>query len=132
MKKTRLGNRCWSLCAGLAVLALSFGTSEAWAQDATTQSLTTTVTRTLASDSRLGGCAALLGDSVGTTTGLNCGDWVVFNCDGSNETQKSDAMRLFDSAQLAFVTGRRVMVWVDQERKIEDFCFAPRIDVLSE
>ncbi len=131
MKKTRLGNRCWSLCAGLAVLALSFGTSEAWAQEAaTTQSLTTTVNRTLASESRLGGCAARLGHAIAAETGLNCPDnWVTFSCDGTHAA-KSDAMRLFDSAQLAFVTGRRAVLWVDQERKANGFCFASRVDVL--
>ena len=133
MKRTRLGNRCWSLCAGLAVLALSLGASEAWAQDSTITpvSLVTTVNRTLTSgDGRLGGCAARLGHSVQEETGLNCPDnWVTFSCDGMH-TSKSDAMRLYDAAQLAFVTRRRTIVWVDDQRKQHGFCFASRIDVM--
>lgn len=133
MKRTQLGNRCWSLCAGLAVMALSLATSETHAQDSTitTMSLTTTVNRTLASgDGRLGGCAARLGHSLQEETGLNCPDnWVTFSCNGTH-TSKSDAMRLYDSAQLAFVTGRRAVVWVDDQRKQNGFCFASRVDVL--
>ena len=38
---------------------------------------------------------------------------------------------MYDSAQLAFVTGRRVRVWVDDTRKHNGFCFVTRIDVLA-
>ena len=133
MKRTRLGNRCWSLCAGLAVMALSLATSEVQAQDsASPVYLTTTVNRTrVTSDSTLGGCGARLAHELRAETGANCPDnWVSFSCDGTH-TSRSDAMRLFDSAQLAFVTGRRAVIFVDDERKHNGYCLAYRVDVLS-
>ena len=64
-------------------------------------------------------------------SGLNCpvGKWVTFSCTGEL-TSKSSAMRLYDSAQLAFVTGRTVRIWVDDTKKHNGYCFASRIDVL--
>ena len=64
-------------------------------------------------------------------SGLNgtVGKWVTFSCTGE-PTSKSSAMRLYDSAQLAFVRGRTVRIWVDDTKKHNGYCFASRIDVL--
>ncbi len=133
-RRTPFANRIGSLCAVSAVLALSLATSEAQAQDATirTEAFISTVNRTrVTADAHMGGCGVRLADAVQEETGLNCpNNWVTFSCIGTHTT-KANAMRLFDSAQLAFVTGRRVAVWVDDVRKHSGFCFASRLDVLS-
>ena len=131
-RRTPFANRIGSLCAVFAVLALSLATSEAQAQDATIRPVgfNSTVTRTrVAADDHMGGCAVRLSHAVQEATGLNCSDnWITFSCIGTHTT-KANAMRLFDSAQLAFVTGRRVAVWVDDVRKHSGVCFASRLDV---
>jgi hypothetical protein len=99
---------------------------------ATTESIETRITRTLAAADAFGGCMAAL-DVPPSDSGLNCpvgGRWVTFSCTGVHAT-KADALRMFDSAQLAFITGRRVRVWVDDTRKHKGHCFVSRIDVLS-
>lgn len=99
---------------------------------ATTVSIDTRITRTLAAaDDAFGGCMAAL-DVAPSESGLDCpaGDkWVTFSCTGEHAA-RSHALRMYDSAQLAFITGRRVRVWVDDTRKHNGFCFVTRIDVL--
>ena len=114
------------LCAALAVPAPG-GAQAAEAR------MSAGVVRTLASeDGRYGGCMAQLSESVAEATGLDCpGRWVAFSCSGEHAS-KAEARRLFDSAQLAFVAGRRAVVWVDDGRRHGGYCFAPRIDVLAE
>ena len=95
--------------------------------------MSTSVVRTLASeDGSYGGCMAQLSESIAEATGLDCpGRWVAFSCSGEH-VSKAEAMRLYDAAQLAFVSGRRAMLRVDDARKHDGYCFAPRIDVLAE
>ena len=95
--------------------------------------MSTGVVRTLASeDGSYGGCMAQLSESIAEATGLDCpGRWVAFSCSGEH-VSKAEAMRLYDAAQLAFVSGRRAMLRVDDARKHDGYCFAPRIDVLAE
>ena len=94
--------------------------------------MTSKIVRTLASeDASYGGCMAELRDSVMEATGLDCeGKWVTFSCVGEH-TSKATARRLYDSAQLAFVTGRRTTLILDDERKHDSYCFVSRIDVLG-
>ena len=93
-----------------------------------------TVTKTLAAtDDRYGGCMAELSVSL-AAQGLRCPNpasrWVTFSCTGTH-TSKSSAMRMLDSAQLAFAMGKTVDVWVDDEKSHNGHCFAERIDVHS-
>lgn len=95
--------------------------------------LQTTVERVMAeTHGRFGGCMAMLATSP-STKGLDCptSRWVTFSCTGVH-TDKAAAMRIYDAAQLAFVTGRKVRVWVDDSRKHGPHCFASRIDVLPD
>ena len=90
------------------------------------------VTRTLASeDAKFGGCMAYLSVSPGGE-GLDCpsGNWVTFSCTGKH-VSKAAALRMFDSAQLAFVGGYNVRVTVDDSRKHNTWCLVERIDVLA-
>ena len=118
---------------GSYMLALALMTAPLPLSQATTVSIETGVTRTMASaDGRFGGCMAAL-EVAPSESGLECpvgSKWVTFSCTGEHAT-KADGLRMFDAAQLAFVTGRRVRVWVDDTRKHNGHCFASRIDVLG-
>lgn len=99
---------------------------------ATTVSIDTRITRTLVAADAFGGCMAAL-DVAPSESGLDCragSKWVTFSCTGEHAA-RSAALRMFDSAQLAFVMERRVRVWVDDTRKHNGFCFVSRIDVLA-
>lgn len=91
------------------------------------------VRRTLTvADDRFGGCMVALSVSP-SEEGLDCPTtkWVTFSCTGTH-TSKSNALRMYDSAQLAFVTGRKVRVDVDDTKKHNGHCFVSRIDVMAE
>lgn len=102
---------------------------------ATTANFVASVTRTMAtSNDAFGGCMVQL-DKSPNSEGLNCeqsGNWVTFSCSGEYVASRADALRMLDSAQLAFVTGRQVRLWVDDERQHNGFCFVYRIDVLAQ
>ena len=101
---------------------------------ATTLQFNATVKRTLAAEeTSFGGCMVFLSVSP-ATEGLNCnpgGNWVTFDCAG-DYLGKASALRMFDSAQLAFMTGRTVRVWVDDTRKHNGWCLVERIDVFAQ
>ena len=109
--------------AGLLTLPL--------AAAATTAVFDAKITRTLASDETVfGGCMVLLNRSP-VSEGLDCnGSWVTFSCSGEH-LSKSSALRMFDSAQMAFLTDRTVRLTVDDTRKHNTRCLVTRIDVLS-
>ena len=100
---------------------------------ATTLQIDAKVTRTLAADeAKFGGCMAWLNMSP-ATEGLDCntGNWVTFSCTGEH-VSKSSALRMFDAAQMAFLTDRTVRVTVDDTRKHNGWCLVERIDVFSQ
>ena len=98
---------------------------------ATTAVVVTTINRTLVADNgRWGGCMVLLKKTL-ADAGLSCPSrWVSFSCDGVFTT-KDVAYRMFDSAQMAYTLGQRVIVWVDDTKKHNGYCYANRIDVLK-
>ena len=113
-------------------LALGFLMLPLVPTSAAVESFDATVMRTLAvADDRYGGCMVALSVSPADNN-LNCPDssWVTFSCNGTH-TSKSSAMRMLDSAQLAFAMGKRVTVWVDDSKTHNNYCFVERIDVHS-
>lgn len=119
--------------AGRYLAALALVAAPVPLSQATIVSIDATITRTLAAaDASFGGCMVAL-DVAPADSGLNCpvdSRWVTFSCTGEHAT-KGEALRMFDSAQMAFVTGRKVKVWVDDTRKHNGHCFVTRIDVLG-
>lgn len=120
-----------TFCKGL--LAVGFLMLPLVPSAAAIESFEATVTRTLSvADERFGGCMVALSVAP-SDQGLDCPAgqrWVTFSCSGTH-TSKSSAMRMLDSAQLAFVTGRSVLVWVDDSKTHNGYCFVERIDILS-
>lgn len=116
------------LCKFAAVAALALGAPAQAAQALIKSEITRTLT---VPDDRWGGCMVMLAESP-ADAGLNCptSRWVTFGCSGVH-AKKSDAQRAFDSAQLAFVSRRGVLVWVDDTKKHNGYCFVSRIDVLA-
>ncbi len=124
--------RIRTLLQGTAVFLLALVPLAA--PQATTQAFVAKVTRTMTTaDGSFGGCMVQL-DKSPRDEGLECPEqpWVTFSCSGPHAQSRADALRMLDSAQLAFVTGRSVRVWVDDARKHNDFCFVNRIDVLAQ
>lgn len=79
-------------------------------------------------DTRFGGCMVALSVAP-ADKGLDCQSrWITFSCTGVYAS-RSSALRMYDSAQLAFVAGRTVRLWVDDTKKHNNHCFAFRIDV---
>lgn len=126
-------------CA-LATLLVAFPLSAPW--HATVQQFEARVVQTLVTtdtvegqenELKFGGCMVAL-DVSPAAQGLNCpdaGNWVTFSCSGTH-TSRSNAMRMLDSAQLAFVSNRRVRVYVDDSRMHNGWCLATRVDVLAD
>lgn len=129
-KKINLLNLRREACV---LLALSISILPLASASAAVASFQATVTRTLATaDGNFGGCMVALSISP-SDEGLMCPvdrRWVTFSCNGTHTT-KGNALRMMDSAQLAFVTGWPVQVWVNDAKKHNDYCFVERINVLS-
>lgn len=98
--------------------------------DAVTKGVIVDIVRTLVvDDGRFGGCMVFT-DVTFVQEGLDCNsNWVSFSCSG-DFTSKDVGYRMFDSAQLAFVLGNRVLLVIDDTKKHNGYCYANRIDVL--
>jgi len=90
------------------------------------------VTRTLVDGNNYGHCMAYI-DSVSLVQANNCvlPGWVTFSCSG-DFNKSSVGYKKFESAQLAFVTGKKVEFLTDDGRKHNSYCFVQRIDVHNE
>lgn len=119
--------RLWQ--AGLSVLLVA---ALALPLQAATMNIKATIEKTLTTtDDRFGGCMVWLSVSP-SDEGMDCptGNWVTFSCSGEHAS-KSSALRMFDSAQMAFALNRNVTVTVDDGKKHNNWCFVSRIDVLG-
>ena len=120
--------------AGLTAAALT--AAAALPAQALTAQVTGEIRRTLTmadlpdASTRFGGCMVALSVSP-SDKGLDCQSrWITLSCTGVYAS-KSSALRMYDSAQLAFVAGRTVRLWVDDTKKHNNHCFAFRVDVLA-
>lgn len=96
-----------------------------------TRALNTMVLGFFSDISRYGGCMANLEDRP-DSVGLACtGSYVTFSCSG-DFAGKDAANRNFEIAQMAYLMGRRVRIYVDDTRKHNGFCLVQRIDMLAE
>lgn len=89
------------------------------------------VLRTLIADKdRWGGCMILI-DQTLSDHGLDCPmSWITLSCNGAFTT-KDVAYRMFDSAQMAFALGKKVLLQVEDTKKHHGACYASRVDVLD-
>ena len=108
----------------------------ALAKQALTQQLT--VTTALQEHNNYGGCMVRIspGPSEAMLDGsfLNCssGDsFVSFDClNKSGQVGKNSAVQMFQTAQLAMITGKKIQLILDDEIKLDGWCLARRVDLL--
>lgn len=88
---------------------------------------TATVISLLTDASEFGGCMARLSKNL-ANHGVDCTSWVTFDCQAeSSAITKSAANTLYQTAQLAFITGRVVKVLAVDSVKVDGQCLATRI-----
>jgi len=76
-----------------------------------------------------GGCMVQLTTDI-ASSGVDCrGNWVSFSCSG-DFTTKDVAYKMLETAQLAYALGTRVIVYADDSRQHNNWCYANRIDLL--
>lgn len=81
----------------------------------------------LADKSDFGSCMARLSVNLGDY-GVDCTSWVTFDCEATSGTvTKSAANMMYQTAQLAFVTGKVVKVLAVDTGQINGNCRATRI-----
>ena len=116
------------LCTVAVLSASILGPAVSWS--AVEKVSGATVTKLLQDSVNYGGCMARLSKDL-VDEGLNCTNdpMVTFDCLGTLGGAKSVGNTMFSSAQLAFVAGVSVDVFVDDARKINGFCYAKRIDL---
>jgi|GEM_PF-2926550 len=86
------------------------------------------VERLLIHETNFGGCLAMMaGDSLASKSGGACSNWISFSCTGELNDEDA-ALRMFESAQIAYLTGREIRVDVDTTRKHNGHCMAVRFD----
>ena len=105
-----------------------------------TQALTQEVTidATLQEHNNYGGCMVRIdpapSDAMLDGSFLNCptGDsFVSFDClNKSGQVSKNTAVQMFQTAQLALVTGKKVQFVLDDEVKLDGWCLARRVDLI--
>lgn len=93
----------------------------------------TTVVGTLQDATLFGGCMARLSTDL-EAQGIACGadPLVSFDCLGK-VASKSAGTTNFSGAQLAYVTGNKINIYVDDTKKalLNGFCYSGRIDMLA-
>ena len=91
--------------------------------------ITAKVTHTLVQpDGTYGACMAALSVDPASVLSSCSPHWVTFSCTG-DFGDVLGAWRQFDQAQLALAGDHWVLVLVDDNRKHNGYCYAPRIDV---
>jgi hypothetical protein len=81
------------------------------------------------SDSLYGGCMAMLSVDPASVLPACSPNWVTFSCTG-DFTDPIRAYRMLDQAQLALSSDKPVLLQITDAQRHNNYCFAPRIDVL--
>lgn len=82
------------------------------------------IEKLIVSESRFGGCMAMLSSDIAAAV-PSCPDkWVTFACDGSLDNSVARAMQKWDIAQLAYALDKPVLVVAESQKTINGYCFA--------
>ena len=99
---------------------------------ADTARITAFVERTMVdADDKVGGCMVRLSEDPATVLPACKNAWITFSCTGTY-TDPVRAYRMLDQAQLAIATGMKVDVTIHDTMMHNGYCFASRINLLSE
>ena len=86
------------------------------------------VDRILTDDTYYAGCMARITPGP-QAQGLDCApSFVTLDCSGELGSSKSIAAQKYSAVQLALVTGARIKVVVNDNKKANGYCYASRID----
>ena len=99
---------------------------------AATAFITTGVDRTFVMDDSFGEC--MFRPTVDLREkGLDCGSsWITLDCAGTLGGSRATASRKYDEVLLARITGGSLRVRVDDQKKINGWCYADRIQSLGQ
>ncbi len=118
--------KTFTVALGLALCSMGAAAAPAFV-------IETTIVGTLQDTNLFGGCMARLSTDV-EAQGITCGSdpLVSFDCLGKVGS-KSAGNTNFSGAQLAYVTGNKVNIYVDDTKKalLDGFCYSSRIDLLA-
>jgi hypothetical protein len=121
-------NRKYRVYQSLILIVVAALSSSAFAARA---AFNADVVRVLSDSENYGGCMALLSVRP-ADRGLDCwGSWVTFSCSG-DFSDRASAIRKFEMAQVALLTDNQIFVVVDDTKKHNNYCFAPRVDLLNQ
>lgn len=86
------------------------------------------ITQIILDGENYGGCMARVSPLMPSSTGCGRRDFVSFDCNGEVRNTKSHAKSMLDTAQLAFLTGDKVRLRVDNSYTVNvAFCTADYI-----
>ena len=125
-----------SLAGALLTLGVLAYVPAALATQGLTRELT--VGAALQEHNNLGGCMVRVSPAPSEAmldgSFLNCpsaDSFVSFDClNTSGQVSKATAVQMFQIAQLALVTGKKIQLVIDDEVKLDGWCLARRIDLL--
>ena len=89
-----------------------------------------TVNRTLLQEGAWGLCMANIVPGPETVLPSCAEGWVTFSCSGDFNSKSAGNLK-FQSAQLAFITGKELDIAVEDTKRHNGYCFAVRVDVLK-
>ena len=85
------------------------------------------------SNGQLGGCLVEVTPNFSSLGLSACNNkWVTFDCASRGSTPKDAAMRLFDSAMMAYLLGRQARIFISDVEIIDGFCLGRRVVVMPE
>lgn len=117
--KSRVRTSCVAVAMILALLPFH--------ASAALREYTGTVAQILVDEGYYGGCMAKMTPNI-RDQGINCGNWVSFDCNGTYGS-KSDGSNMLSSAQLALVTGTQLFIVLDTNKKFQElYCKSVRVD----
>ena len=96
-----------------------------------TTSVTTNIARVYATPSdKWGGCMVRTESRYNK---VNCNqNWLTLDCEGAVDgNTKSAGQRRFDVATLALLTGQRAKFRINDEIKINGYCYADRVELIA-
>ena len=97
---------------------------------AATATITTSVDRIVLHDTDFGGCMVKVSANITGPLPACSGGWVTLDCLAAfPDSTRSMAQNKLTTAQLAFATGKNVILYVTDKRKANGFCYATRVDI---
>ena len=96
---------------------------------AATEGYEASVTKTLQIDNDFGGCMALITPKPQDVLATCRGGFVTFSCIGDFNS-KADGLAKFQTSMLAALSGGSIYLVIDDTKKHNGYCYAPRVDFI--